>query len=1143
MTASRAPRFVWALWALVCVAPRVAAQGEWIQVGPEGGTVTSVAIDPLTPSTVYAGANGGVLRSTTGGTSWTLHTAGLPPYAFVQVLAIDPLTPTTVYAGADDGVYRSLDGGTTWWTTSSLPRPTDVAALAIDPATPTVLYAGTWESGVLRSTDAGANWTVRNVGLPSEPLVLALAIDPAAPSTLYAGIWEGGVFRSTDSGATWTVRSTGLPDASSVVALTVDPVTPATLYAGTDEGVYRSTDAGASWTARSAGLPGSAYALRLAIDPVTPATLYASVLVGSMVGVFRSTNAGASWTAIQAGLPESPLVLGLAVDPGTPATLFAATLETGVFRSTNAGSSWTAANAGIALLDITAVAVNPLTPTTLYAGGPGVFRSLDGGASWAASNVGLPDDPRIAALAVDPVTPTTLYAALWGNGVFHSTNGGTSWTARSNGLPAEADVVALAIDPMTPAILYAGIGGAGVFRTTDGGASWTARNAGLPDAPSALTLAIDPATPTTLYVGTYDGVYRSTDGGAVWTPRSAGLPDGMPALALAIDPVTPTTLYAVTYDVVYWSTDGGAIWAPRSAGLPGAAFLQALAIDPLTPTTLYLGSDERVYRSTSAGATWTASDAGLPAYPLVQTLAIDPLTSGVVYAGTFGRSVFRLGVLDSDSDGFPNGWEDRYGLSAYGAALEGGPAGDPDGDGTTNLDEYRNGTHPRGFFTRYFAEGATLNVLDTRLALVNLSETQPANVLLRFQKGDGSVTSHYLAVGPHSRSTVDVDAVAGMTSAEFSTVVESDEALVADRTMTWDASGYGSHAETSLAAAATVWYLAEGATHSGFNLFYLIQNPNAQVAHVDVTYLLPEGKGPIVRSYAVGPKSRFNVWVNWEGPALASTDVSAVFNSDLPIIVERAMYLNQAGPDGRFDTKDDVVFNAGHESAGVTTLATEWFLAEGNTGSFFDLFVLVANPGDTQADVTATFLLPTGLPVVKQYAIAPKSRFNIWVDYEDPRLADTPVSTVITSTNGVPVIVERAMWWPGPTSATWAEAHNSAGLTETGRTWVLAEGEAGGSRGVETYILIANRGEVDTARVTLLYEDGTTAAKDVPLPGHSRTNVATASDFPGAVGRRFGAIIEALGPSPQIVVERAMYSNAAGVWWAAGTNAVATKIE
>jgi hypothetical protein len=51
------------------------------------------------------------------------------------------------------------------------------------------------------------------------------------------------------------------------------------------------------------------------------------------------------------------------------------------------------------------------------------------------------------------------------------------------------------------------------------------------------------------------------------------------------------------------------------------------------------------------------------------------------------------------------------------------------------------------------------------------------------------------------------------------------------------------------------------------------------------------------------------------------------------------------------------------------------------------------------------------------------------------------------------------------------------------------------------------------------------------------------SDFPSAQGRRFGVIVESTGTTPaQIVVERAMYSDAGGVTWAAGTNSLATRI-
>ncbi len=486
-----------------------------------------------------------------------------------------------------------------------------------------------------------------------------------------------------------------------------------------------------------------------------------------------------------------------------------------------------------------------------------------------------------------------------------------------------------------------------------------------------------------------------------------------------------------------------------------------------------------------------------------------------------------------DEDGLPDDWELRFGLNPYVATGVDGDAGDPDQDGRTNLQEYQEGTHPRGFFTRYFAEGATGTFFDTRLALLNVG-VAAAHVQVRFLEGDGSVVSHGLTVGGLARATVNVKDVPGMATAEFSTVIESDQELVADRVMSWDGTGYGSHAESSVLAPARTWYFAEGATHSGFNLFYLIQNPGSQPVDVEITYLLPAPRAPITRTYSFGPYSRGNVWVDAEGPELADADVSARIVGSLPIIVERAMYLDQAGK----------TFGAGHESAGVTSLATEWFLAEGATGDYFDCFVLIANPGDTDAEITATFLLPDGGSVVEHYTAAANSRMNIWVDTEDARLANTAVSTIITSTNGVPIIVERSMWWPGPSAATWAEAHNSFGSTTTGKKWALAEGEVGGVRGAETYILIANRGPADAARVTLHYEDGTVEDKD--RARWLRAAVRTSPSRPSSRGRRAGGSAPSSRrwvTAPQIAVERAMYSNAGGVAWAAGTNAVATKLQ
>ena len=134
------------------------------------------------------------------------------------------------------------------------------------------------------------------------------------------------------------------------------------------------------------------------------------------------------------------------------------------------------------------------------------------------------------------------------------------------------------------------------------------------------------------------------------------------------------------------------------------------------------------------------------------------------------------------------------------------------------------------------------------------------------------------------------------------------------------------------------------------------------------------------------------------------------------------------------------------------------------------------------------------------------------MDFEAPELANTALGATFRVTNGVPVIVERAMWWPGE-AGTWQEGHNSFGATETGEKWGLAEGEVGGANSTETYILLANTsGTAGLVRVTLTFEDGSPqVTRDINVAANSRANVAVAFDFPEAVGKRFGAVVESIG--------------------------------
>ena len=369
--------------------------------------------------------------------------------------------------------------------------------------------------------------------------VTALAIDPSTPATLYAGTGGGGVFKSLNGGNNWTAINSGLT-ALSIQALAVDPSTPATLYAGTaygtaGGGVFKSTNGGTTWQPTGYNLYlAVGGGLALAINRSAPATLYAGTYA---FGVFKSTNGGTSWTGVNSGLPANPIVYALAIDPVTPATLYAGT-DSGVFKSTNGGTSWNPFNSGLAAPSAQALAIDPTTPATLYAGAwnpgdyfnsGGVFKSTNGGNSWTGFNSGV-TAADVQALAIDPATPGTLYAGTIGsyvaaNSVFKSTNAGTSWTAASSGLPAYTDVNALAIDPSTPTTLYVGTGdlysGTGaVFKSTDRGTTWQLTGTGTP----ACAFAISPSSTVFYYPGGASGgtgtVTVTAGSGCAWTATS-----------------------------------------------------------------------------------------------------------------------------------------------------------------------------------------------------------------------------------------------------------------------------------------------------------------------------------------------------------------------------------------------------------------------------------------------------------------------------------------------------------------------------------------------------------------------------------------------------------------------------------------------
>jgi hypothetical protein len=433
-------------------------------------------------------------------------------------------------------------------------------------------------------------------------------------------------------------------------------------------------------------------------------------------------------------------------------------------------------------------------------------------------------------------------------------------------------------------------------------------------------------------------------------------------------------------------------------------------------------------------------------------------------------------------------------------------------------------------FVYYLAEGATGPFFDLEILLGNPNATA-APVTVEYLRSDGVVVPQTLNLAAQSRTTVLVDALAQLGTAEVSAVITSTNALpiLVERTMRWNSTGYGAHTEKAVPGTALNWFFAEG-SQGFFDTYLLLANPNGAVNPTTVQFLTESGT-VVTRTYNLLANSRTNVFAG-AIPQLvgASFGINVAFT--LPGAAERAMYF---GPN----------FNGGHESAGVTAPATNWYHAEGATGSYFDTFILISNPNAAAANVTLRFLPAAGTPVTRTKTVPANGRLTVNVEAEDPTLANAAVATEVSS--NLALISERAMYWPGGFSS-WFEAHNSFGVTGLATKWGLAEGRVGNPPGTpagqspnfETYILLANPGTTAAVvTITYLRTAGVPVVKTYSVPANSRFNVPIGPAFGDLSNEHFSAVISSNVP---IAVERAMYSNASGIVWAAGTNATGIRI-
>jgi len=302
--------------------------------GFTGATITSMAIHPNEPSTLFVGTTSGVFKSINGGRTWSAINNGLTNLN-VTALVIDPAAPSTLYVAisgfqSGSGVYKSTDGGATWNLRNNGVNGSELLSLAIDPVTPNTLYLGggfccSVTNHIFKTTDGANNW----VSLANTPplVPVSLAIDPLNHSTIYAADSvnpTGGVYKSTDAGVTWQASLiTGL----SARSVSVSPFTAGLVYAGTDAAIFRSTDGGNNWT-QILSKSG-----KVVFDPVNSSTAYlASPATLGSGGVFKTTDNGQTWNEMNKGL-DSPIAVAMVINPVRPSILHIVSTPSGGFEA------------------------------------------------------------------------------------------------------------------------------------------------------------------------------------------------------------------------------------------------------------------------------------------------------------------------------------------------------------------------------------------------------------------------------------------------------------------------------------------------------------------------------------------------------------------------------------------------------------------------------------------------------------------------------------------------------------------------------------------------------------------------------------------------------------------------------------------
>ncbi|MFN2579123.1 MAG: DUF4214 domain-containing protein [Pyrinomonadaceae bacterium] len=606
-----------------------------------------------------------------------------PTSGRVTAIAVDPTNSQKVYLGtAQGGVWRSTDGGTTWASIFDNAQSMAIGALAVAPSSPGTLYVGTGEFNSCGDCFFGVGlYRVDNADTS------ATLVGPINPSqtigNLTYNIFNGRsitriLVNPNDAGMIWVSTARGVGGSGANALGLIPQVAP--------RGVFRSSDAtSASPTFQkltvnqdaSVDSPGTGNAdvVDMVMEPGTPNNILVGVigLTSGLGGIYRTTNAttGTPTFTQVFPAPTTGVRVSLAINKvGSTITAYAATSET-----PPSGSCTTTANSGLIRKQ-----VDPFNSNATWA------TSLAGGTGFCSGQC-FYDMP----IAVDPNDANHVYIGGQAGGscggvVRQATDGGAAASGTgafandSSGL--HADDHALVFDGAGN--IYCGNDG-GVWKrsaTATTGTAWTNLNSAPLNTLQFESIAVHPTDQFLMIGGTQDNgtEFQQTSAGN-WRRAESG-DGGYSLIDQSATDTTNVTMYhtffnnntQLGFDRILksaclpvfdsWPVRGVGFGANDSTPVPcdgntplvqtnglvltsTVLFYAPMALGPGSPNTVYFGAD-RLYRSFDRGDTMqTVSQAPISGASPISTIAIwnrgdnirmIGLQNGQVWATSTGAS-------------------------------------------------------------------------------------------------------------------------------------------------------------------------------------------------------------------------------------------------------------------------------------------------------------------------------------------------------------------------------------------------------------------------------------------------------------------------------------------------------------------------